>query len=53
MKTMMDAQQWPMPKNPPPERAISTLNTLPYVIGLKATLFILNELIPLSTLPTT
>jgi hypothetical protein len=40
---------WPTRKNPPAERAISILNTSPYVIGLKATLFILNELIPLST----
>ena len=45
MKIMTGAQPWPMPKNLPPERAISTSNTLPYVIGLNATLSILNELI--------
>ncbi len=49
MKTTTGAQPWPTPKNVPPERAISTSSTLPYVTGLSATLSILNELIPRST----
>ena len=43
MKTTTGAQPWPTPQNPPPERPISTSNTLPYVIGLNATLSILNK----------